>query len=613
MERIARREERSDEAARPKPQTIDTQPLIYIMTKRLIFFVALLFLAQVGAQLHAQEKAKDFEVRIHTFGDPDKLNPLTSTSADASYIQQQLYSSLLEYDPTTLKFVPQLAKSLPKISLLTTGEYAGGMSMEFEIRAEAVWDNGKPITADDVVFTLKALKNPKVDAGSQRPYVAFVHDIVVNAKNRKKFTVYSREVYFLAESSFGGLYIMPEYAYDEKQIMRKFSFKELNANDGYDLIENLDIRAFANNFNSGKYQREPEFIVGSGAYKLKEWKLYESITLERKKKWWGDKVKNAPLMKAYPTTIVYKVVPDQTVAWVMLKSEDLDVITGIKPQEFVALKEDKTATDKLYLETPNQFSYLYLGFNTKNTKLNDVRVRRALAHLIDRDYIIDALYQGLAVKTNCPISPSKSYYNKSLADIELSTEKAAKLLDEAGWKDSNGDGIRDKMIDGERVELKLTYKYNQGNPIRKNIGLHLQEEAKLVGIEIEVVPREWTVYLEDIKRRDFEIMSLAWVQGPGLDDLKQIWHTTNDTPDGSNRVGFGTAESDKLIDQIRTTTDEKNRNELYLELQKMIYDAQPYVFICAPMERVAISRRFKQPITSSLRPSYCPHLMQLAK
>lgn len=559
------------------------------------------------------KKGTDPNLVIHNLGDPDKLNPLTSSSADASYIQQQIYSALLEYDPSTLQLVPQAAVARAEVKEIAEGEFAGGMSLTFEIRPEATWDNGSPITAEDVAFTIKAVKNPKVNAASLRPYIEFVDKLEIDPSNPKKFTVFSKERYFLAESSVGGLSILPEYVYDPDKIMRKFTVDQLDNPKNLDALSvNPDIKRFADFFNDGKFEREPSGIIGSGPYTFKEWKLSEYIILERKKDWWGDKVKDAPMMKAYPPKIVYKIVSDPTPALVQLTNEELDVMVGIKPESFVELKQDKEFNRVFELSTPDQFSYLYLGFNTKDPKFADKRVRRAFAHLVNREDIITSLYQDLAIPTNGPINPKKSYYASDLPLIDFDPAKAKALLEEAGWKDTDGNGIIDKMINGKKVEMKVVYKFNQGNPIRKNIGLLLQEEAKRVGIEVTPMPREWTVYLEDTKRRDFDIMSLAWVQGPSLDDLKQIWHTSSDSPDGSNRVGFGNETSDKIIDEIRVTLDEKRRDSLYHKIQEIIYDEQPYVFICVPSERISIHRRFEAEgrKTTSLRPGYTPHLLK---
>lgn len=538
------------------------------------------------------KKVGDNTVLIHDLADPDKLNPLTSSAANATYIQLNIFQQLLDINFETLELEGQLAVGRPEIIEIKEGEYDGGMSLAYEIRPEAVWDNGTPILASDYIFSVKAVKNPKVESANIRPYIEFIHDVVVDKDNPKKFTIYSKDKYILAEifsSGFGP--VLPEYIYDPQKVMRKFTIKQLN-DEGDKLAGNADIQAFAKEFNSPKFAREKGFIVGSGPYNFVSWETGQRIILERKKDWWGDKV-NAHSLTAGPDKIINKIVNDWTTAVTSVKDEGLDVVRSIRTADFMDLKDNDRVTGLYNLHTPTQLSYDYLGFNTKSPKLSDKRVRRAVAHLVDVDEIIDALLYGLGERLVGPIHPTKSYYHKGLAPIEFNVEKAKALLTEAGWIDSDEDGVVDKVIDGEKVDMTLEYKYNSGNDRRKNIGLLLKETAKRAGVNVEVVTREWTVFLEDTKKRDFDIMCLGWVQSPIPADLKQIWHTDSDTYDGANRVGFGNERSDKVIEAIRVTLDEKEREKLYHEIQEIIYEEQPYVFLCSPKNRLAIHSRFK--------------------
>lgn len=546
-------------------------------------------------------KADDPSVTIWELGDPDKLNPLTSTSAGARYVQNNIFSRLLEYDAKTMELAAQTAVARPAVDKIEDGEYAGGMSIAFEIHPDAKWDDGKPVIAADYIFTIKSIKNPLVNSGPLRPYYQFIHDIVVDEANPKKFTIYSKERYFLAEAAAGDVHLMPEHIYDPEGLMRKFTVKDLANKDFQTLSNDPEIKRFAEQFNNPKFDRD--VVVGSGPYKFSSWETGQHIILERKEDWWGNHADNQ-LLKAYPSKITYKIINDQNTAVTAAKDEQLDVMRGIKPQKFVELKEDDKFQENFELSTPDQFAYYYVGINTKNEKFKDKRVRRALAHLVQRDEIIEVLFEGMAIKTNGPINPNKPYYHKDLPEIEHDIEKAKALLAEAGWTDSNQNGVVDKMIGGKKVEMKIKYKYNQGNEIRKNIGMLFKEEAKQAGIQVELEAREWTVFLEETKKRDFDLMCLAWIQGPTLDDMKQIWHSDADTRDGSNRVGFNNQEADKLIDQIRVTLDEEKRNEMYKRVQEIIYEEQPYIFLCVPSERIVIHNRFQNIETSALRPGY---------
>lgn len=552
------------------------------------------------------------EVIIHELGDPDKINPILSSSANSTYIESNIFQALLSRNPETLELEGMVAKGRPIITPLDSGEYAGGLSLEYEIRPEATWDNGDPITAEDYIFALKIVKNPKVSgAANIRPYLEFIDHVEVDPSNPKKFTVYSKNAYFMAES-FSGYYVYPRYHYDPDGLMENFTLKELNNPANRDrLIEDPNINKFAEQFESEQYQREAGYVVGSGPYEFVEWKTGQYITLKRKSNWWGDKV-DATGLTANPDVIEYKIISDQTAAVTDLKDEGLDVQRSIQPKQFEDLRTNERFKKLYNLHDPLAYSYTYLGMNMKNPKLSDVKVRKAVAHLVNVQEIIDILYYGHAQPIVGPIHPTKSYYNDQLTLVEYDPDKAAALLDEAGWKDNDGDGIREKTINGVKTPLTLEFKYNSGNDIRKEIGLFLQENAKQVGMDINIVAKEWTVFLDDTKRRDFEITCLGWIQGPDLDDLKQIWHTESDTYDGSNRIGFGSAESDAIIEAIQYELDEEKRKELYFEIQKIIYEEQPYVFLYSPKNLLAIHGRFDNANPTVLRPGYAEPLFKLA-
>jgi peptide/nickel transport system substrate-binding protein len=392
----------------------------------------------------------------------------------------------LVYDPRTLELSPQLAVSRPEIKVLEDGEYAGGMSLTYEIHPEATWDNGTPITAEDYVFTIKVIKNPKVSSAQIRPYLEFMDKVEIDPTNNKKFIIYSKEGYFKAEESSGQEpFILPEYHYDPEGLMSQFTIQQLSDPEQADaLAKNQKIIRFAEKFNSAKMKREPTEIIGSGPYKFVEWTTGQRVVLERKKDWWGDRVKGNKMLEAFPPKIIYKTIPDLTAAITSAKDGKIDVIRSISPTSFIDLKDDTKFSARFDLSTPEQFIYQYIGFNMKRPQFRDKRVRRAIAHLIDREDIIESIYEGMAIKTNGPINPKKDYSNKNMKDIEYDIEKAKSLLDAAGWKDVDGDNIRDKMIDGKQESLIIEYKYNHGHLVRKNIGQLLKDEAYRFGIEI---------------------------------------------------------------------------------------------------------------------------------
>jgi len=551
-------------------------------------------------------KHQDNTVYARLPAEPDRLNLLLSTNVYARVVNEQIFLNLLHFDPKTLELAPQLAKARPTVEEIASGEYQGGVAYTFEIHDEANWDNGQPITAKDFVFTLKALFNPRVNAANVRAYLDNIKDVRIDPANSKKFTVFADKKYIIGETAVSNIPILPEYIYDPNGLLKDIPLRSLaDPTVAGQLAEgNKAVQDFADAFNSPRYSREKGSIAGAGPYEFEEWVTGQRIVLNRKKNWWGDKLTaQYPLLHAYPDKLTFLIIPDQGAAVVALKDQQIDVTSQIDATDFIGLRENELVNKLYELHTPSSLGYYYIGLNNKKPKLADKRVRRALAHLVDVPALIDDLYYGLAERTVGPFHPTKPYYHKGLKPIDFNPEKARALLAEAGWEDTNGNGIVDKEINGQRVEMELEYKISAASKFTNSQALLFQNDAKKAGVKINIVSREFTVMIDDTKKRDYEIYSGAWAQDPVVDDPKQLWHSESDSPDGGNRVSFNNARADSLIEEIRVTLDESKRNQLYKDFQELIYEEQPYIFLFSPLERIAVSRRFEAE-TSARRPGF---------
>lgn len=550
---------------------------------------------------------KDVTVKISIKDNPDGLNVALAKSGIASEIlDYNVHAGMLEIEPNNpTDFRPYLAVNRPRIENIDGNQVA----YHYQIRPEAVWDNGTPITAEDYIFTIKAIKNPKTNATPQRSFLECIQNVVVDPTDPKKFTVYCK-LYHLAELSTGTLSLLPAYHYDPQGLMADFTITELNDEEQTDrLLQDQRIIDFADNFNNN-YNLEPSSIKGAGPYQITEVLSNQHIKLERKSEWWGDQV-NEPHIAAYPQTLLFRILSDDNNAILSLKEQELDVMTYLPEEKFLALQKDDRVTKNFHLKASDGFAYRYIGFNMKSPQLSDVRVRKALAHLIDKDYIVKDLANGLATVINGPVSPLKKHYNNNIATMPFNVEAANRLLKEAGWQDTNGDNILDKVIDGQVVNLSLKMLYPKGKQFYKGVSQILKDEASRVGIDIQLVSMELSVIIKRLKERDFDLITLAWGQSPTLDDFKQTWHTESDTYEGSNMVGFGNEESDQLIEAIRITLDEKARTALYMRFQEIVAEQQPYIFLMAPKLCSAIHKRFKNAPALSLRPGYLARLFQV--
>ena len=557
------------------------------------------------------DKDKGNIVSVRLVTEPSKLNPLITEDANVFILASHIFMPLLDFDPNTLELVPSLAKSRPLVTPIDTGKYKGGLAYTFDIKDEATWDNGQPVTAADYVFTLKIILNKKIAADNFRSTIEFVKDITLDAQNTKKFTIYSAEPYIMSEQNCGTIPIYPEYLYDSAKIMQKFSVAEL-LSYGKDTTKwrNPDLMAFAASFQSTKFSNDKNGIVGCGAYLVDTWVAGQSIGLKKKNNWWGDKLAaKEPLFAAYPERIVYKTIKDNATTASLVQNGELDAVINIPAKDFSAMKQDAKVSAKYNLTAVTLPSLAMLGFNCKSPMLNDKKTRHAVAHTVDIQTIIKNIGGGFGVECPSPFVIQRPYFDKTLKPVTLDIDKAKALLAEAGWKDSDNNGFVDKKIGGKTTDLTLRFAIRADETL-KNLGLLLQDNGKKAGINIVIVPYEGTTVFAALKKRDFDIFYNSPGFAPGLDDPKELWATVSNTPEGGNRFQFENKQADALMEQIRKEMNETKRNELYKQFQNLIADEQPAVFLFVRQERIALNNRFNAPVIAR-RPGFSPNMFQL--
>jgi peptide/nickel transport system substrate-binding protein len=513
------------------------------------------------------------------------------------YMANHVHVSLLELDFKTYQLVPVLATALPVFS-----EYKDGLSlMSLEIRPEAVWDNGTPITARDVEFSFMVLKAPKTDNMNDKPNYEFIKGVIIDAENPKKFDLII-EPYMNAESALSGFPIIPRYVYDANDLLKDYTLAEMWANDAQ-LKDDPILDEFAVYFNGNDFNRK--IMVGGGPYTFDRWETNQRQVFKLKKDWWGHALKSVNhWFEAYPEEIYYETITDLTTAVVALKGEKIDVMRGINPKDFVQdLAKNERFLQRFNTYTPPLFSYDYIGLNLRNPKFADVKTRLALAHLMDVPQLVNSFCFGLGEPVASIIHPSfPEKINPDIQPIPYNVEKAKQLLAEAGWGDSNGDGTLDRMHDGKLMNFDFVISFNNGNDRRKTSCLIFQEGCRKAGINVTIEALEWSNILEANKKHNFEAYVAGWISSPLESDPKQIWHTESYN-DGSNYVGFGNAESDALIEKIRRELNAEKRTEYFKELQALIRAEMPYIFLLSQNERVAVHKKYDNAEASGIRPS----------
>lgn len=468
---------------------------------------------------------------------PD-INPITSTDAYAARIVRQVFDSLLERDPVTLEFQPGVAESWE--------ESEDHLEYTFHLREGVVFSDGQPLTAEDVKFTFDKIQDPNIDALHKQNYYQNVERCDVLDPRTVRFTC--TKPYFLHLLYLGyELDIMPAHYYGGE---------DFNAHD-----------------------RAP---LGSGPYKLVEWDTGNRLVLERNEKYWGGAIGK----HAYLDKKLYKIITDDNAAFQELLRGGIDV-KGLRAEDWVRRANTNEFNARFNKFTYFGLFYSYIGWNTRRPLFEDKRVRRALTMLLDREDVKDTIYRGLARIVTGNFVPGTYAHNPNIKAWPFDPEGAKALLAEAGWADSNSDGILDKDGQDFRFEILLTNASVDG----ERICTLFQEELRRAGIEMRIRQLEWASMLEKVDTRTFDAVVMGWSVDPDADPY-QLWHSSQ-VEKGSNYVGFTTPEMDEIIETGRVTFDQAKRQKLYRRFHEIMHEEQPYTFLFSPQALVAYDKRFR--------------------
>lgn len=544
------------------------------------------------------------QIVVHLQQEPQRISPILETSGYERMVSEHIFLSLCDYDPVSLEMVPVLTTDVPEGVSSIGDDGTTITSYSIEILEDAVWDNGTPITGEDVVFTLKILSLPYVDSPLWKRMLESVVDIQVDKTNPKKFVVILSGDYFLQKEGILTAEIYPSHIYDGDNILKDQSFIELKGKDWEDEKEDFSIyKKFADVFSSPKMTKESG-IQGAGPYKIESWETGQYIVLNKKNNWWGDQYPERTLLRAFPKKIVYQMIKDATVALTQMKGGNIDLmsLTSLPVQVYTDLQNTNKDIEKYQFETPSLFRLYYILLNNQDKRLSDKKVRKALAHLLDVDKIIDIQEGGMGTRINSPIHPKRPEYNSEIALVAYDIDEAINLLEEAQWMDRDNDGIREKITNGVEEELNLRF-FITGSKLSTTISTVLKENALKAGINIEILTKSSKVTRsEHVSTGDFE-MTAQVITGESKPDPFGSWHSSASGTSGSNMSGFSNDRADQLMETIRTTKDEDERSQAYREFQEIIAEEQPVLFLYAPVERIVVSKDF-DPLISSKRPGF---------
>jgi peptide/nickel transport system substrate-binding protein len=410
----------------------------------------------------------------------------------------------------------------------------------------------REVTAHDFKFYIDVIRNPKIPCDAIRVYYKDLKALEVI--DDYTFKVVWKDPYFLSKEFTLGLAPLPRHFY-------QFDPKKVDAE-------------FTENHERNR------MIVGCGPWVFKSWAKNKEIVFVRNDQYYGPK----PSLKRR----VFRVIKEPNAQLAALINKGVDMV-GLQPEQWLDQTNSEKFKENFHKLKYTSRSYSYIGYNMRRPLFQDKRVRRALTHLVDRERILRDIYRGMGRLITNNFFVDSPYYDHNIKPYEYSLEKARKLLAEAGWRDTDGDGVLDK--DG--VKFEFVFASISSSKINGRIAVVMQEGCKKVGINMTINPYEWSIYLKKLEDRDFDVCSLGWRMGYESDPY-QIWHSDQITKKkSSNHVSFSNAEADKIIETARREFDLDKRIKLYNRFAQIIHEEQPYTFLIAPYSLVAADRRYR--------------------
>ncbi|HLF94046.1 MAG TPA: ABC transporter substrate-binding protein [Planctomycetota bacterium] len=512
-------------------------------------------------------KAGTDTLMLYYANDPNTINPIIGNDTVSEDFQRWVVDALAER---------RFANPDEWEALLAEKWEFDEKNLEYtiHIRKGVKWHpskfpDGTPIparelTADDVKFSFDVIVNRHVDAASLRSYYEDpdakeeAEKIKIRVSQVDKYTLKVKwtKPYFQADEFTLGIPVVPKHVYgvDAK---------------GEPLSLDVSSEEFAKGFND---HWANSILVGTGPMMFSKWTKNDRLELVRAPDYWGKPF--------YFSKAVFRNIPNANTSLEMMLNNELDWASIPDKSLYVQTKEKAQVKEgKVKLAEYDYPGYRYIGWNQKREIFKEKAVRTALAHAIPVQKIIDKVLYGLGKPLSGPFLPGSSAYDPSLAPIPFDADKAKKLLEGAGWKDTNNNGVRDKSILGKLFELKFDFMIYADSAMYKVIAEIVKEEFRQIGVDVQISPVKWALMLEKLHKKEFDACMLGWAMS-WKQDLFQIWHSSQaEAPESSNAIGYKSPELDKLIDQQRVTFDPAKQKELYHKMHRILYEDQPYAFL----------------------------------
>ncbi|MCB0082841.1 MAG: hypothetical protein KDE47_18005 [Caldilineaceae bacterium] len=481
-----------------------------------------------------------------SIADASILNPILSSDSTSSAVITQIFPALIGQDPFTGAVVPDGALS-------TDWEVSDdGLVWTFHLRDDVVWSDGDPLDAADFKFTYDAIASDLVES-PRKNLVDTIASIETPDPQTVVVTFSEVKCDGLADLGIG---LLPSHLY---------------ADDFSDIMEN-------------EYNEAP--AVSAGPLVFQSWARDDNIIAVRNDNYF----QGAPYMDG----MIYKVIPDTGAQLAALQSGEIDEMS-LEPTQIATVESNDSLNRFRFFDD----GYSYIGLNLANPDnpqpgldedgnvveqdphpiLSDVAVRKAIAHSLDYNAIIEQVYGGQGYQIAANVLPAISWaYDDSIEPYAYDTDLAAQLLEDAGWVDTDGDGIREK--DGKTLTLGLLT--NAGNRVREDLGVLVQDQLESIGFEVNFEAIDFGTLVGILLGQEFDMVIAGWTNTGADPNDDNLWQTQYDTPgSGFNFTSYHNPEVDDLLDAGVNVPGcaEEERAPIYKQIHQIIHDDVPYVFV----------------------------------
>ena len=515
--------------------------------------------ASAAACCPAKAPAPAKTVTITFFEEPDSLNPYYTDMSFAGWAIDLFLRGLWVFDD---KLEPNLEMAAEFPTVDNGGVSEDGLTLTIKLRQDAKWSDGEPVTADDFVFTYEMIMDGANTVISSYPYDTYIESIA--ALDDYTLQIVMTEPYVAWPTGF----------FSQVQILPKHVLEPIYTKEG--TIDNAE------------WNRNP--TVGNGPFVVKEWKAASHIIFEANPSYWRGRPKL--------DQIFIRIVPDPEAQMAAIQAGDSDFGVYMNATD----KEDLDALDDVEMVAVasgySEIWFFNLDPNTAHPGVIDARVRKAIVMAVDRQKIIDELFYGLYEIPQTFWYDNAIYNNPDLTPIPYDPAGAEALLDEAGWKDTNGDGVRDK--DG--VELVLRYSTTAGYELREATQVVAQQMLAEVGVKLDIVNYSddviWNSYGDDgpIASGQYDIAEWSDAAYDYPDPTTPYYlceqFPSDESPDGLNWFGC-VPELDTLFQKQAVTADIDERAAIFHEIARIMQDQVVWMGLRTDPDLWAVNTRLK--------------------